>query len=354
MTITTLGIDIAKSVFQLHGVDADGAVILQKKLRRGAVLDFLGKLGPCLIGMEACATSHFWAREIAALGHDVRLIPPAYVKPYVKRQKNDAADAEAICEAVTRPNMRFVPVKTEEQQGVLVLHRSRDLLMRQRTMILNAIRAHFAEFGIITAQGPRKVSELVIRLRDDDSLGLPEVARSALVALAVQLDSLATEVRNIDRRLMAWHRQSAASQRLETIPGVGLITATALAASVPDPAAFKSGRHFAAYLGLVPETKLIGGQGPSRAYIEDGQRLLASVAGCWRYFGHSAGTNHRHPNRSLGPIAPRAQTDTARHSGHRQQDPRVQPGRCSRQGRLTRPHRPSNRRRHKSGASSAS
>ena len=260
MTITTLGIDIAKSVFQLHGVDADGAVVLQKKLRRGAVLDCLGKLEPCLIGMEACATSHHWAREIAALGHDVRLIPPAYVKPYVKRQKNDAADAEAICEAVTRPNMRFVPVKTEEQQGVLVLHRSRDLLMRQRTMILNAIRAHFAEFGIIAAQGARKVAELVMRLRDDDTLGLPEIARSALLALAGQLDSLAAEVRNIERQLMAWHRQNVASQRLETIPGVGLITATALAVSVPDPSVFKSGRQFAAYLGLVPRQNSSGGK----------------------------------------------------------------------------------------------
>lgn len=260
MTITTLGIDIAKSVFQLHGVDADGAVVLQKKLRRGAVLDCLAKLAPCLIGMEACATSHHWAREIAALGHDVRLIPPAYVKPYVKRQKNDAADAEAICEAVTRPNMRFVPVKTEEQQGVLVLHRSRDLLMRQRTMILNAIRAHFAEFGIIAAQGPRKVAELVSRLRDEDTLRLPQVTRSALLALAVQLDNLAAEVRNIERQLMAWHQQSAASQLLETIPGVGLITATALAASVPDPAVFKSGRQFAAYLGLVPRQNSSGGK----------------------------------------------------------------------------------------------
>jgi len=260
MTITTLGIDLAKSVFQLHGVDADGAVVLQKKLRRGAVLDFLGKLDPCLIGMEACATSHYWAREIAALGHDVQLIPPAYVKPYVKRQKNDAADAEAICEAVTRPNMRFVPVKTEEQQGILVLHRSRDLLMRQRTMILNAIRAHFAEFGVVAAQGPRRVADLVSRLRDDDTLGLPATARSALLALAGQLESLAAEVRNIERQLMAWHRQNAASQRLETIPGVGIITATALAASVPDPAVFKSGRQFAAYLGLVPRQNSSGGK----------------------------------------------------------------------------------------------
>jgi len=260
MTITTLGIDLAKSVFQLHGVNAQGGVVLQKKLRRGAVLPFLGKLEPCLIGIEACATSHYWTREIAALGHTVRLIPPSYVKPYVKRQKNDAADAEAICEAVTRPNMRFVAVKTEEQQGVLVLHRSRDLLMRQRTMILNAIRAHFAEFGIIAAQGPRKVVELVSRLHDDDSLGLPDVVRSALLALAVQLDSLADEVRQIERRLMAWHRQNAASQRLKTIPGVGILTATALAASVPDPSVFKSGRQFAAYLGLVPRQNSSGGK----------------------------------------------------------------------------------------------
>jgi len=210
--------------------------------------------------MEACATSHYWAREIAALGHDVQLIPPAYVKPYVKRQKNDAADAEAICEAVTRPNMRFVPVKTEEQQGILVLHRSRDLLMRQRTVILNAIRAHFAEFGVVAAQGPRRVADFVSRLRDDDTLGLPTTARSALLALAGQLESLAAEVRNIERQLMAWHRQNAASQRLETIPGVGIITATALAASVPDPAVFKSGRQFAAYLGLVPRQNSSGGK----------------------------------------------------------------------------------------------
>jgi transposase len=260
MTITTLGIDLAKSVFQLHGVNAQGAVVLQKKLRRGAVLTFLGRLEPCLIGIEACATSHYWAREFATLGHTVRLIPPSYVKPYVKRQKNDAADAEAICEAVTRPNMRFVAVKTEEQQGVLVLHRSRDLLMRQRTMILNAIRAHFAEFGIVTAQGPRKVEELVSRLRDNEGLELPDVVRSALLALAAQLDSLAAEVRNIERRLKAWHKQNAASQRLETIPGVGILTATALAASVPDPTVFKSGRQFAAYLGLVPRQNSSGGK----------------------------------------------------------------------------------------------
>lgn len=225
------------------------------------LLEFLGGLEPCLIGMEACATSHFWAREIAAFGHDVRLIPPAYVKPYVKRQKNDAADAEAICEAVTRPNMRFVPVKTEDQQAILVLHRSRDLLMRQRTMILNAIRAHLAELGVITAQGPRKVVDLVRRLSDPDGgLDLPTLARSALLSLAAKLESLAEEIGKIERQLMAWHRQNRASQRLETIPGAGIITATALAASVPDPSVFRSGRQCTAWLGLVPRQNSSGGK----------------------------------------------------------------------------------------------
>ena len=250
MDITTLGIDLAKSVFQLHGIDTNGVVVLQKKLRRGAVLNFLSKLEPCLIGLEACATSHHWAREIAALGHDVRLIPPACVKPYVKRQKNDAADAEAIREAVSRPDMRFVPVKTEEQQGVLVLHRLRDLLMRHRTMSLNATRSHFAEFGIIAAQGPRKTAEPVIRLRDDDTLELPEIVRSALLALAGQLDSLAPEVRSIERRLMAWHRRSAASQRDAFYPSTiksGISSARAatpcrpLPTDKPDPMPIGSG-----------------------------------------------------------------------------------------------------------------
>ena len=277
MDITTLGIDIAKSVFQFHGVNADGTAVLKKKLRRGAVLDFLGKLEPCLIGMEACATSHYWAREIAALGHEVRLIPPAYVKPYVKRQKNDAADAEAICEAVTRPNMRFVPVKTAEQQSVLVLHRTRDLLMRQRTMILNAIRGHLAEFGIIAAQGPRHVLRLIAHLRDGDDADLPEIARAALLALGAHLEALVGEIRVLERQLMAWHRADAASQRLETIPGVGLITATALAASIPDPSVFKSGRQFAAFLGLVLRQNSSGGKDRLGHISKMGDRYLRKL-----------------------------------------------------------------------------
>ena len=197
MEITTLGIDLAKSVFQLHGVGGDGAVVLQRKVRRAALLDVLGRLEPCLIGIEACPTSHFWAREIAALGHDVRLIPPSYVKPYVKRQKNDAADAEAICEAVTRPNMRFVPIKSAERQGVLMLHRTRDLLMRQRTMMLNAVRGHLAEFGIVTAQGPHKILLLIREIRKGEVPGLPQIAQAALESLATQLDNLAGEIRTL-------------------------------------------------------------------------------------------------------------------------------------------------------------
>lgn len=260
MEITTLGIDLAKSVFQVHGVDAEGRTVLKKKLRRNAVIEFLQGLPHCLVGMEACATAHYWAREIAALGHDVRLIPPAYVKPYVKRQKNDAADAEAICEAVTRPNMRFVPIKTPEQQGVMVMHRTRELLIRQRTMMLNALRSHLAEFGIIAAKGPQNLKQLIADLRAGDHADLPEIARTTLLGFADQLEALKAEIRAIDRRLLAWFRENEVCQRLSTIPGVGVITATAMVATVPDPNAFASGRQFAAFLGLVPRQNSSGGK----------------------------------------------------------------------------------------------
>ncbi len=260
MTTTTIGIDIAKSVFQLHGVDEAGTVVLRKKLRRSAVLDALRDLEPCLVGMEACATAHYWAREISALGHQVKLMPPAYVKPYVKRSKNDMADAEAICEAVTRPTMRFVPVKSADRQGVLVLHRTRDLLMRQRTMLLNAVRGHLAEFGIIAPQGPGRALDLIAQLREGGHAELPDIARTALLGIGTQFDSLGMQIHALERRLLAWHRRDETSLRLETIPGVGILTATALAASVPDPSVFRSGRQFAAFLSLTPKQNSSGGK----------------------------------------------------------------------------------------------
>ena len=259
MQITTLGIDLAKSVFQIHGIDVEGKVLLRKKLRRQAVLSFLAGVPPCLIGMEACATAHFWAREIAALGHEVRLIPPAYVKPYVKRQKNDMADAEAICEAVSRPNMHFVAIKSADQQAVLMLHRARELLVRHRIAMINALRAHLAEFGIVVARGAHKMKELVGELQSDDN-DIPEIGRGALLTLARQLDALEGEIASLDRAIVAWHRQSEISQRLATIPGVGVITATAAAATVADASLFSSARQFAAWLGLVPRQTSSGGK----------------------------------------------------------------------------------------------
>jgi transposase len=258
--VTTIGLDIAKHVFQVHGVDEAGAVVIRRKLRRAEILQFFGGLGPCLVGIEACATAHYWARSIMALGHQVKLMPPTYVKPYVKRQKNDAADAEAICEAVTRPTMRFVPVKGEEQQGILMLHRTRELLIRQRTMLINALRGHLAEFGIITAQGRAGVSTLVTLVEDDEHVLIPTVARDALLAVVDQLRDAHERVAAMERRIVAWHRSNEQSRRLETIPGVGPITASAIAATITDPGLFRSGRELAAWIGLVPRQNSSGGK----------------------------------------------------------------------------------------------
>ena len=277
MEITTIGLDLAKSVFQLHAVDAEGAVVWRKKVRRGALLDTLAQVSPCLIGMEACATAHHWAREISALGHEVRLMPPAYVKAYLRRQKNDAADAEAICEAVRRPSMRFVAAKSAERQAVLVLHRSRELLVRQRTMLINAIRGHCAEFGLVTAQGVRGSRDLIERIGQADSMALPDMAKAAMKLLFEQLQALVRQIQTLEQRLLAWHRQDQASQRLATIPGVGVITATALAASVTDPAAFRSGREFSASLGLVPRQNSSGGKDKLGRISKMGDRYLRKL-----------------------------------------------------------------------------
>src|SRR2546428_14182981 len=251
-TVTTIGLDIAKSVFQVHGVDAQGKVMVRRQLKRRYILAFFQKLPPCLVGIEACASSHHWSRELQALGHTVRLMPPAYVKPYVKRHKNDAADAEAICEAVTRRNMRFVPTKTPEQQSCLTLHRTRHLFIRQQTAIINSIRAHLAEFGIVAPVGRRGVEQLLKVVADPGDKRLPEVARTCVAALGSQLRILKTQILQFDRMIMAWHRSNETSKRLDQLPGVGPALATALVASVADPKAFRSGRDFSAWVGLVP------------------------------------------------------------------------------------------------------
>jgi len=232
-TITTIGLDIAKSVFQVHGVDAAGQVVIRRQLKRRHVLAFFQKLRPCLIGIEACASSHHWSRELKALGHTVRLMPPAYVKPYVKRQKNDTADAEAICEAVTRANMRFVETKTPEQQSGLVLHRTRHLFIRHQTAVINAIRAHLAEFGIVAPVGRNGVEELLNIIVNPNDKRVPEIARACLLAFGAQLRRLREQILEFDRMIRVWHRSSEMSMRLDDCPGVGPLLATALVASVP-------------------------------------------------------------------------------------------------------------------------
>ncbi|BAI74863.1 transposase (plasmid) [Azospirillum sp. B510] len=263
--------------FQVHGIDGDGKILVRRQLRRGEVLKLFQGLPACLVGMEACGTAHHWAREIAALGHTVKLMPPAYVKPYVKRGKTDAADAEAICEAVTRPTMRFVAVKTIDQQAALMLHKTRDLLVRQRTMLINVLRGHLAEFGIIAAKGPSGTKAAIEALHEAQDR-LPELARRALHGLVDQLRLLGEEIDRLEARILEWHRVSDVSRRLATIPGIGPITASAIAAAVPDGSLFRSGRQFVAWLGLTPKAHSSGGKecqvGISKQGDGDLRRLL--------------------------------------------------------------------------------
>jgi transposase len=296
-TISTIGLDIAKSVFQIHGIDLEDKVIIRRQLKRRYVLAFFQKLRPCLVGIEACASSHHWSRELKALGHTVRLMPPAYVKPYVKRQKNDATDAKAICEAVTRANMRFVPTKTPEQQSCLMLHRSRHLFIRQQTAVINVIRAHFAEFGIVAPVGRKGVEELLDVVADPSDERLPEVARVCLAALGAQLRSLKAQILGFDRQIMAWHRSNETSRRLDAIPGVGPMLATALVASVADPKVFRSGRNFSAWIGLVPKQHSSGGNDRLGSISKQGDRYLRSLfmAGALSVIRYAKihGTKHR-------------------------------------------------------------
>jgi transposase len=295
--ITTIGLDIAKSVFQVHGIDAAGNVIIRRQLKRRYVLPFFQKLPSCLVGIEACASSHYWSRELQALGHTVRLMPPAYVKPYVKRQKNDAADAEAICEAVTRANMRFVTTKTPEQQSCLMLHRTRHLFIRQQTAVINAIRAHLAEFGIVAPVGRSGVEQLLDVVADCSDNRLPEVARACIAALGAHLRMLKAQILEFDRLIMAWHRSNETSKRLDDIPGVGPALATALVASVADPKAFRSGRDFSAWIGLVPKQRSSGGKDKLGSISKQGDRYLRSLftAGALAVIRYAKihGTQHR-------------------------------------------------------------
>lgn len=256
----TVGLDIAKNVFHAYGVDAEGQKVLSRKLRRAQVEAFFAKLEPCLIGIEACATAHHWARTIESLGHQVRLMPPAYVKPYVKTQKNDEADAEAICEAVTRPNMRFAEIKTVEQQSVLMLHRTRTMLIKHRTRMANTIRAHLAEFGITENIGRIGLSRLIVIIVSGEDDRISDVTRRALMCLVDQYGLLQNQILELDRQVMAWHKSNEASRRLATIPGIGPLAASALVASVGDASNFKNGRSFAAFIGLVPKQSSSGGK----------------------------------------------------------------------------------------------
>ena len=260
MEIITIGLDLAKRVFQVHGVDATGQVVVRRALRRAQMVPFFARLPSCLIGIEACGTSHFWARELIKLGHQVRLMPPAYVKPYVKRGKTDAADAEAVCEAVTRPTMRFVPVKSAEQQAALSMHRTRDLLVKQRTQAINMIRGLLAEFGIDIPKGLERALLMARRIVDGEAPDVPMEAAKIVGTLSQQALDIHIRLREIDRDLLVWQRGNDVARRLLTIPGIGPVGATALAASITDAHQFRSGRQFAAWLGLTPLQKSSGGK----------------------------------------------------------------------------------------------
>ena len=295
MQITTIGLDIAKNVFQVHGVDRHGKTVLRKRLTRAKVLTLFASLPPCLVGLEAGGGAHHWARELCALGHDARLMPPQYVKAYVKTNKHDAADAEACCEAVQRPSMRFVPVKSEEQQATLMLHRVRDQLIGQRTATINALRGHLTELGIVAAQRRAGVRQLLAVLGEVEDDRIPPLAREMLQTLVAHLRDLDAKIADLDRRLVALTRTDPVCQSLAAVPGVGPVIATAFAATVPDASAFRSGRHLAAWLGLVPAQHSSGGKdrplglskrgdGYLRRQLIHGARSLV-----WRSPGQTAG-----------------------------------------------------------------
>jgi transposase len=272
--VSTIGLDIAKAVFQVHGIDGVGAVVIRKRVSRAKMLEFFAGLPPCLVGIEACPSAHHWGRELQLLGHTVKLMPPSYVKAYLKRSKNDANDAEAICEAVTRPSMRFVPIKTKQQQTALMLHRTRQLLVRQRTMLSNALRGHLAELGVVSAKGRNGTAELLRIIVDTADQRVPASAHGILDVLARQYNTISAEIGSIDKSILAWHRSCDASRRLAEIPGIGPIVATALVAEIGDWKAFASGRNLAAWIGLVPKQHTTGGKDRLGSITKQGNRYL--------------------------------------------------------------------------------
>jgi len=291
MKITTIGIDLAKELFQVHGVDAHGKTVLRKQLRRSEMAKFFANLEPCLIGMEACSSSHYWARKLQEYGHTVRLMAPQFVKPYVKTNKHDMADAEAICEAVARPAMRFVPVKSADQQAAAVVLKTRALLVNQRTQVINALRGHLSEFGIIAAAGTTKVAGLISIVRDETDLRLPKAARLALMEVVSQIEALKAQIEKLEKVIVATVKRDDDARRLVTIPGVGAITAASVRALVPDPGGFKSGRHFAAWLGLTPKPHSSGGKERLGRISKMGNPALRSllVVGATAVLRHARG-----------------------------------------------------------------
>jgi transposase len=272
-----IGLDLAKNVFQAHGVDGSGQVVVRRQLRRAQMEKFFATQAPAIVGMEACAGAHYWARLAQRYGHEVRMMPPSYVKPYVKRNKTDGRDAEASCEAMQRPTMRFVAVKSEDQQAMLVLHRTRTLLVRQRTMLANALRGHLAEFGIVAAQGLQGLRGLIERMKTPSAAGVPQLARGALLVLAGQWEALDAQVRALELKIVRSVRESAAARRLMAVPCVGPIIASTMVASVGDARAFRSARGFAAWLGLTPRQRGTGGKPRSGPISKQGDRTLRTL-----------------------------------------------------------------------------
>jgi transposase len=275
-SVTTVGLDLAKHVFQIHAVDADGKIVITIVLRRRDVLSFFGALPPCIVGLEACGSAHHWARELVKLGHDARLMPPNYVKAHVRRQKNDAADAAAICEAVTRPSMRFVPIRSIGNQSVLMQHKVRELLVSQRTQLLNALRGHLAEIGVLAAQGPNGAYALAAAILEGDS-SIPLCVRDALAPVIRQLQTLNDEIAASDRAIMGLAKTDETARRLMSVPGIGPITASAIAASVQDIGTFSGPREFAAFLGLAPRQNSSGGKERLGRVSKMGNRYLRKL-----------------------------------------------------------------------------